>query len=181
MPAVRGFTLVELLVVIAIMALLGIVSFSKLPTLKEDRDLKNAANELQSIIRTAQTNATTSVRCAQTGGGSTWSVEYAALSVNLSCPGNLIKTLTFSNNVKICKITYSGCSTTDNCTTSPFSAAGVSTSFAQLGGNITYTDARCSPAILQNSANMTITLGRTGSSAIQDVIVSKGGTIEIKQ
>lgn len=63
MSSARGFTLIELLVVIAIMAIVGTFAIANFRTFGEDQDLKSAALDLQSLIRTAQTDATTGVRC----------------------------------------------------------------------------------------------------------------------
>ncbi len=181
---VKGFTLIELLVVISIMGILAIVSFVNLGPLREDQGLKAAANELQSLIRVAQTNAGSSVKCTPTTSGTSWSLDFSPTSVVLDCPGGSPKTLTLTNNVRICAINYSNCSiASDTCSTTNDSFAGIvipSTSFAPLTSQATFTDLRCSAGSLQSSSTMTITLKKVGGSTLKSVIFSKGGTVETR-
>lgn len=177
--AARGFTLIELILVVGIATLVGVVSFARGTTLREDQHIKKAADDLQSIIRAAQANASTSVKCTASGSSS-YSIGFTPQTVTMSCPGGLVKTLNFTNNVKICSISYSGCITGDNCTTSPFASAAVSTTFAQLSGKVSFEDSRCTPASLDGSSNMVITLKKDGSTDTKLVTVTKGGAVEIR-
>lgn len=81
----NAFTLVELLVVIAIMAIIGAFSLANYRSFGEDRNLKNASLDIQSLLRQAQSNATTNTKC-NTGFDARWMVEFAGTTtVNLKC------------------------------------------------------------------------------------------------
>ncbi len=180
----HGFTLVELLVAISVMAILSVASFAKFAVLREDQYLKNASSEIQSFIRFAQTNATSNIACTPTLGGTPWTLTFSPDKIDLSCQGSSLKTLTLSNNIRICSINYSGCSTSDACspTADTFTGSGlVTTAFSPLTGQITFSDPRCTPASgLAGSANMVITLKKIGGSDTKPVTLSRGGSVEIK-
>lgn len=59
----KGFTLIELLVVIAIMAVVGTFAIANYRSFGEDKELESIALDIQSLVRTAQTNATTGKKC----------------------------------------------------------------------------------------------------------------------
>lgn len=59
----KGFTLIELLVVITIMAIVGTFAVVNYKSFGQDKDLESAALDIQSQVRTAQTNATAGVKC----------------------------------------------------------------------------------------------------------------------
>lgn len=58
-----GFTLIELLVVIAIIAIIGTFAIANYRSFGQDKELESAALDIQSLIRVAQTNATTGKKC----------------------------------------------------------------------------------------------------------------------
>lgn len=59
----KGFTLIELLVVIVIMAILGAFTIANYKSFGQDKELESIALDIQSLIRVAQTNATTGKKC----------------------------------------------------------------------------------------------------------------------
>lgn len=65
MPAQKqhGFTLIELLVVIAIMAIIGTFAIANYRSFGQDKELVSIALDIQSLVRVAQTNATTGKKC----------------------------------------------------------------------------------------------------------------------
>lgn len=67
----KGFTLIELLVVIAIMAIVGTFAIANYRSFGQDKDLESAALDIQSLVKVAQTNATTNIKC-QTKPVTTW-------------------------------------------------------------------------------------------------------------
>lgn len=80
-----GFTLVELLVVITIMAIVGVFAFANLRSFGEDKKLQNSAVDLQSLLKVAQTNATTGLKCGTTASA-IWLVEFKdAVTLDLKC------------------------------------------------------------------------------------------------
>ncbi len=82
-----GYTLVELLVVIAIIALLAVVGFVSFRGFSEKQGPKNAAGQIQSLIRLAQSNATSSTMCNGQPAES-WYLVFTDTVVDLYCnPG----------------------------------------------------------------------------------------------
>lgn len=102
----KGFTLIELLVVVAIMALVGVVAIANFRTFGEDKNLNNAALDIQTLLRSAQTNASTNLKC-NIQNNSIWQVEFLnSTTLNLKCqegmsPPLLKKTLQFGDNIVI--------------------------------------------------------------------------------
>lgn len=100
----NAFTLVELLVVIAIMGIIGTFSLANYRSFGEDQKLKNASLDIQSLLRQAQSSATTNTKCGDLFDAK-WQVEFASsTTVNLKCQGpppvtvaTLIKSLTWAN------------------------------------------------------------------------------------
>lgn len=81
----NAFTLIELVIAISIMAIIGVITFANYKPFGEDQNLKSAVLDLQSQLRTAQTNATTNLKC-NTQSGATWQVEFANVTTtNLKC------------------------------------------------------------------------------------------------
>lgn len=183
----KGFTFVELLVVISIMAVMAVVSFARFATLKEEQTLKVAVNQLQSFVRTAQTNATTGVKCSNvsTDVSGTWFVEFRdSKNVDLGCyilepdSPTLKKTLTFENNQPSLD-SITGITGSNNCSTS-FPGFVIRVSFAPLNGKITFTDKNpaASSSCLDENSDLSINLKK--ASNIKSLIISRGGSIEIK-
>lgn len=63
MSSARGFTLIELLVVIVIMSILGTFAIANYRSFGQDKELESIALDIQSLVRVAQTNATTGKKC----------------------------------------------------------------------------------------------------------------------
>lgn len=170
--AVQGFTIIELLVVIAIMAVMGVVTLANFRSFGEDKNLKNAILDIQSQLRTAQSDATSNVKC-DTQFGSTWQVKFETDSVttNINClepvasptPVNK-KSSSLSTNITIISVTGgTGCPVI----TLPFTV-----SFAPLDGKITIADT-------VNCSSVTITLQNslTDPVSTRDLVIEQGGNI----
>lgn len=92
----NAFTLIELLVVIAIMATVAIVAIANFRSFGEDKELENAAMDIQSKFRVAQANATANVLCRGIRPAGQWRNDFykqlniykIKLSCNYSDPGN---------------------------------------------------------------------------------------------
>lgn len=154
-----GFTLVELLVVITIMAIVGAYAFSNFGSFGEDQKLKSATQDIQSLLRQAQTNASTGVQCSN----GSWQVEFAAdnKTINLKCSTSAtpVKVLTLSSNISTSGVSGSFCPTG-----TPFTIT-----FEKLSGKMSFGDPRC--------ASLTITLINNKNSSIKDVRIEQGGRI----
>lgn len=177
----KGFTLVELLVVISIMGLLSVVSLARFGTLREDQKLQAAANELQSLIRTAQTNATTNVKCGSTAGA-TWFVEFKdSKTIDLKCYTSdpavttLQKTTTFTTNQPM----INSINGQDTCTSS-FPSYAVDVSFAPLYGTVSFTDnSPTANPCFAGSSQVSVNLADSVTSAQKAVNVQKGGVVSV--
>lgn len=91
MKSARGFSLVELLVVITIISVLSGVGFVSYKDFAYNQDAVKASQEIQSILRLAQTNATTSTRCNSVGSAE-WSLNMLnSTTLELRCnPSNFL-------------------------------------------------------------------------------------------
>ena len=167
--AIKGFTLVEMLVVISIMALIGVVALANYQSFGEDQKLKNDSLNIQSQLRTAQTNATTNLKC-NTQSSATWQVEFQnSTTLNLKCQepsaGSILKkTLTLSTNVTI----QSWVPTGADC------PPGFSfiISFAPLTGSTNLVDDKCT------ALKFTLLNSRTASTKY--LTIEKGGRIYVE-
>lgn len=159
-----GFTLIELLVVIAIMAVISIYTLSNYRSFGEDQKLKNATLDIQSLLRQAQTNATSNSQCGINQFGAIWRVEVAdPTTFNLICSlsPNIQKTLQLTlNNNKLIVLSGDDAS----CPVMPFTI-----SFAPIDGTITLGEEECT--------SLTFTLENTVSGNRKDLTIDKGGRI----
>lgn len=182
--SVYGFTLIELLVAIAIMAITGMYILSNYSSFGEDQNLKNAALDIQSLLRQAQSSATANVKC-DTQFGATWQVEFAdATTVNLKCQEPLAssilkKTLTLGTNIQISihtgEITQRrGAGISAVMTPCPEDLSDpVTISFAPLDGKIDLGGAQ--DGAICTSLTFQLTNSKTGST--KDLVIEKGGRI----
>lgn len=179
----KGWTIVELLVTIAIIGILSTIGFASTQSFSSEQKIDDGVNQVQALIRTAQANATSSLKC----GASTsynWSVVIRAdrSNIDLNCKvsssstDTLVKTLTLPANITVSSITVDG---GPGCTTSfPTTIA-----FAVLSGSITYSDPGLSANCAASTSNMVVTLRYAGSETIltKDITISKGGGIDAQQ
>lgn len=112
-PAPNAFTLVELLVVIAVTSIIGVYTLANYRSFGEDQNLKSAVLDIQSLLRQAQINATSGVKC-QGVGELGWFVVYTnTTTLDLKCnnssgSSSSLKTLSLterSSNISIQSIT----------------------------------------------------------------------------
>lgn len=179
----RGFTLVELLVVITIMGLVGAYVLSNYNTFGEDKKLKNAALDVQSLLRQAQTSATSNTKC-DSDAAESWEVAYTGtktLALRCRISGvnapTVKKIVTLPANTEIQTITgnHSSCIIAP-----PFETSGggggpmaitinPATSFTPLSGQVNLGGSDCTL--------LTITLlnSKTGSS--KSLKIETGGRI----
>lgn len=107
----KGYTLIELLVVISIIALLAVVGFVNFKTFSANQVAVKAAGQIQSYLRLAQTNASTSTKCKNGLETTGWSVVLNTASVELECNGVNQRTYALENvdieNPDSCILVYS--------------------------------------------------------------------------
>ncbi len=174
----KGYTLVKLLVVMTILSIIGLTSFINLGNFREDKLLDVSWTNLQSLIRAAQSNASTGVFCSGVGGA-TWSIEFKDnKTINLNCQAasqqNAINVSTNSlgGNVQVQSISgNSGCS----------GAFPTTVNFLPVSKGITFTD--LINTCIAPSQSLTVSLSKAGvqcidnPSACRTVTINKGGSI----
>lgn len=154
------------------MAVVGTFVIANYRSFGEDKDLENAALDVVSFIRTAQTNATTNLKC-DTRYGAVWQIEYASNAViNLNCKEDPLaatftdkKQLQLKANIEVDSITGSS---SINCLESYGSTINFTfNGQIELGGN-----AQC--------ASLAATLKNTRTNSTKEVIIEKGGRVYVQ-
>lgn len=175
MPA-AGFTLIEMLIAITIIGVLSVTSFVYSRSLSQERFLAKALDSTQSLLRSAQSNATTGFNCGSTAGASGWSVQFKnddKAKINLNCDksANPIRTLSLENNIQVDSITGSSCMSAP-----PFSQP-VNVSFSSLYGKVTFSG---SDSCIAQSSTLTITLKNISTAVTKTFTISRGGAINVQ-
>ncbi len=205
----KGFTLIELLVVIAIMAVVGTFTIANYRSFGEDQDLKSASLDIQSQIRTAQTNATTGKKCIPRNDPISPAIEWSndffkqddGDKIRLTCTyknasGSLIggywgaqKYLTLPANIKLVSVDIDGCLNTfsvvpHNEHTGRGSYAGIV--FKPISGNITFYSYPSGSVDSGNNCNeesrktFKVNLKNTKTNSTKQVIIDKGGRVYVQ-
>lgn len=165
----QGFTLIELLVVIAILAVIGVFVLVNYSSFGEDRNFKNAFLDVVSLLRQAQSNATTNTFCKTTYGAN-WQVLFSdAKTITLNClegtttfPKKTLKLDAKSQNISIQGVSGTSCP----------AAVPFTINFALLSGKIDFTG-------YSNCNQLTVTLTNTKST--RSMIIETGGGIYEQQ
>lgn len=154
-----GFTLIELLVVISIMALLAVFAFVNFKDFAQDQVLNKAAGEVQTYLRLAQSNATSSTLCNNQGAAS-WFLIFNSTTIELRCnPENYLQR-TYSLENALIAISGSGCTLNLPATLSYLVGT------AELSGACT---------------SVTFTVSNIQNPALtKNITVSKGGAIDVE-
>lgn len=103
----NAFTLVELLVVITIMAIIGTFTVANFGSFGKDKELQNAALDVQSLLRTAQTNASANVKCPNDIPSKKWLVNFiSSQRIDLDCADSTggvssVKSLSLGNDIQL--------------------------------------------------------------------------------
>lgn len=112
-----GFTLIELLVVISIMAIIGVFTLANYGSFGEDQKLKTAVLDIQSLLRLAQSNSTSGLKC-QGQSVLDWRVVFTdTTNLDLKCRhssgiSGSLKSLALTTNIEIDSITSGTCTPT---------------------------------------------------------------------
>ncbi len=161
-----GYTLIELLVVISIIGILSVVAFVNIKDFSSAQDLKKAVGEVQTYLRLAQSNASSSTLCNGVGGVS-WNVIFNADStIQINCgPTNyLIKTLTLQTGIAIKSPIKTNCDLT----------LPVTIVYSALKGVPTIPGSTCWTGV-----DVTITLDN-GKGKTKSLILTSGGAINVQ-
>ena len=189
----RGFTFVELLVTLSIISVLSLIGIAGLGPLQEDKSFKNAALDLQIFLKTAQTDASSQVKC----GSNLKVAKYAVVFDSTNAIASMYCDSANSSDTAVCKDAKSWLllkqltltQVNKNITidsikgiTNPVGDAVVC--FSALSGQITFAD-NTETGSFKNSSEITITLknNKTSTSSkpvIATLNISKGGSIDAK-
>src|SRR3989338_8821939 len=106
-----GFTLIELLIVISIISILTIVGIANLKDFAQAQVITRATGQIQSFLRLAHTNASSSVKCTDTEAAASWLVTFQTdkSTLTLICKSltleTVVKDLTLDSNIEINQVT----------------------------------------------------------------------------
>lgn len=174
----RGYTLIELLIAAAIISVLSAVVFINFRTFSQDQILNKAAGEIQSILREAQSNATSSFACSGSGGVS-WAVKFKQdkVSLDLTCGASDFaqKAITLKD-AEIASIQCSPKSLECPPKGSTFNPP-LTISFSPLYGNVTFAEG---DSCISQAQTLMIALKSQKNDNYKCFTVSKGGAIDIK-
>lgn len=164
----NAFTLIELLVVIAVMALTGTVILANYRSFGEEQKLTNAVLDIQSQLRSAQTNATANVKC-KSKTAFLWQLAFFfnPTTIYLRCweqsMNVLDKKITLDASITVNSVSGTGTS----CPAGP--PASFAISFAPLTGQVTLGSTSCT--------SLTITLKNNKTGNTKSLVIEKGGRI----
>ncbi len=191
----NGFTLIELLVVIAVIAIVGTFAIANFRSFGEDKELENAALDIQSQVRTAQANASSGLKCENTTALQ-WRNDFYRQSdgykIRLSCINDGTFTpkspryLVLPANIIIENIVVDGSSNslpnlfTENPWGGSYATTVFNTPFAEISFrcNINYPTSGCSGGV--PDGKVTIQLKNTKTNSTKQVIIDKGGRIYVQ-
>lgn len=174
-----GYTLIELLVVITVMGILALVIFSGSRSFAEDQESKKTVQDIQNFLRLAQSNATSVVKCGNLAGAN-WIVDFntdkktATLFCKTSSTTQIQKSrLEFSSNLTVQSISTGSC-------VALYPTYPVSIVYSPLFGKAEFLVARGITSLeCSISAPLTITLINSKNSQTKQIIIDKGGGINI--
>ena len=165
-----GFTLIELLIVFSLTSILGVVGFVNFKDYAADQVATRAVGQIQSILRLAQSNATSYTNC-NGAAVSSWSLSFTSSSMQLSCnPSGTPKAYPLTDAAVV--ITGdSGCAIPLPATVSysPGTAAQTVTSATAL-----------STCLQSSTITFTVSNTRNPSSPAKTLKISKGGAINVQ-
>lgn len=180
-----GYTLIELLVVISIIALISIVGFVNFKNFSQEQVAVKAQGQVQTILRLAQSNATASVVCGSSVPPA-WTIELRDRNnIYLKCLGVDQRTYALDSSAVVDSISgmnsISGSSCASSLTSTPNPiTTQIDISFTNLNGVVNFTDSDPTNNCLPNSTSLIITLKNNNTDATKNVIISKGGAINVQ-
>ncbi len=181
-----GFTLIELMVVISILAILAVSFFVNFKSFGEDAALKNAASDIQSALRLAQSNALSGVKCGNEGGVP-WSIQFRDRSTfNLICSisGSLDPSIIRRWSIPLPIYISEIYAVRPNACTSSFTPSGtisstITINFSYSEGKATFIDT--AKDCLGKSTGLVIKLkNNNNDAALKTVTLDKGGSVDVQ-
>lgn len=181
-----GFTLIELLVVIGIIATLTAFLLPNLTSFGTKQNLSDSADNLQSLLRTAQNNATSGVSCPVAGEtpvdwnvliqGNSYTLTQDCKDADGTTQYHAIKTYDAATWGTV--ISGISLSNPGSCSPSFSAPGGVWIVFPGITGPVTFPHTDGSSCPSPNYASMTVTLQVSNNAgATKTVQIDKGGSI----
>lgn len=171
-----GYTLIELLIVISIIGLLTVAGFVNFKDFTSDQVAIKAAGQVQTYLRLAQSNATSSTLCNNVATAS-WSLKFLdGQTIELHCdPANYLqKTYTLENatvSMK-CSPDSSVCPPSGSTFNPPLTV-----NFSSLYGKVTFTGG---DSCVGNSSTVMIIVKNAKKNNYKCINLSKGGAIDVQ-
>lgn len=174
----RGFTLIEILVVLAVVAILSVAGYINYRAFSHEQVIDDAVSRVQSMLRTAQANATTSLKCKQVGS-TKWIIAFQdTKTLELRCVrsdnGQIepIKQESLTNNVEIESVSGPSCSATPSNTTVSFDTLSGKISFSDpiqtCIANLNELTVKIKHTLSENPLSKTVTVGKGGGINAQN-------------
>lgn len=176
----RGYTLIELLVVIGIISILTVIGFANYKNFSSDQITVKALGQVQTYLRLAQSNATSSTFCKDNLNVGPWSLTFKAdanqvnNTISLSCgPANTEQISYTLENAEIFSIVGSDCGGSPS--SLPFS---ISYSFGIASP--TFSSAGSLANCLTSTSWIFTLRNRKDISKLKSFTLSKGGAIDVQ-
>lgn len=180
MPKQNGFTLIELLVVISMLGILATFVFVNYRSAASDQLLAKAVIEIQTLLKFAQSNATTGTVCVGPGGNS-WTVKFRQndkSKLDLTC--GTTDTPRQSLTLQDVEVSSFQCNPADTTICPPVDdvfTPPLSVNYSPLYGNINFS----SGAVCSNTAStIMVTLRNIKNNNKKCFTISKGGAVNVK-
>lgn len=170
-----GYTLIELLVALSILGITGAVVLVNFGSFKGDQTLRNTLAELQSLIREAQSNATSGVKC-NGAGEANWNIKFLSdkTTIILDCQ-------TVSNPVPITQKTVNLNANNKGIIVDRIngsqSCIPVIVSFAYVTGKVAFLSNPC----VSGASSVSINLKNTKKGTVKTLKINKGGTVDVQK
>jgi len=170
-----GYTLIELLITISIMAILSTIAFVNFKDFAQEGVLNRAVGQVQTLLRLAQTNATTGLKCNDSPAES-WMIEFETnqTEIQLKCKSSSIDKQALEGGVTVDAIL-----TGSVCSDRSLPNNTMSVVYSNLSGKIDFVwnKGKQDPCIADVSS-IKITL--KGKNSSKSLTVFKGGAIDIQ-
>jgi len=169
-----GYTLIELLLVLSITSIIGIIGYVNYKDFSSDQIVIKAVSDVQSVLRLAQSNATSSTLCSNGQYIGPWSLVFNQTSIYLTCGlANQVQKIYNLENAQINSILGSSC--LEENSSLPFTVQ-----YSNLDGGLDFPSAGSDTC--KGSLSWTFTLTNTiDTSKLKSFTISRGGAIDVEQ
>lgn len=169
----RGYTLIELLIVMVIMSIIGVTGYVNYKQYSSRQVTSKALGQVQTLLRLAQSNATSSTFCNDNTNTGPWSLVFNQnqTSIDLVC-GTSRKTYTLEN-ARIDTIVGSGCGGSSVIPLTVIYSNGVGAmTFVSQGAFLT--------CLASDTWTFTISNTKNTGTPSKSFSISKGGAINVE-